>query len=259
MHVRRTPFTPIRILAALAMLLAITAPGVCADEATVPATTSLAIGERARIPVIGSLSEGGDVAITVRFDPNVCRITQAIGADGFALRCSEPEIRSVRSIDPRTTEMVIACPFSISVNADTLVVLELEGVVGVDTVGSIGVSSIAVNGQEIADPTVNTGTVIRRGGIVAVPSTVEGFVGNYPNPFGQRTRVAFVVEDPGTVRFSLCTMQGRLVESFGPFAASAGENAVDLEIIGWQVSAGAYLIRMETESGTYFHPVTVMK
>jgi len=255
---RLSSFSHRLVLAVLALLCAGTGL-YAADEAFVPASTTLGIGQRVRIAVTGSLSTGGNVALTVRFNPSVCRIVRAEGAEGFALRCTSPEVRQNTPTDARTAEAVVICPFSVGITNVTLVILELEGVIGIDTVGSIGVVGITANDVPVIDAQVNVGTVTRTGGIGAIPSTVEGFVGNYPNPFGARTRVAFVVEQPGPVRFALCSSQGRVVEQFGPYEAVAGENAIDLEIISWQVSSGAYLLRMDTERGTYFHPVTVMK
>jgi len=69
----------------------------------------------------------------------------------------------------------------------------------------------------------------------------------------------FVMRAPGTVRCALRTYQGRIVTEVSPFEATAGENSVELAIVPWEVAAGAYVLTLTTDEGTYYHPVTVMK
>ena len=64
---------------------------------------------------------------------------------------------------------------------------------------------------------------------------------------------------PGTVSCALRTYQGRIVTSVASMEATAGENAIELNVIAWELAAGAYVVTITTDEGTYYHPVTVMK
>jgi hypothetical protein len=139
------------------------------------------------------------------------------------------------------------------------VVLELQGVMGVDSVGVLGVDSIAINGEGVPDLVANECQVRRGGGVLGGYTIAQGITGTYPNPFRDRTRVVYVMRAPGTVRCALRTYQGRIVTEIPPVEATAGENAVELAITTWEVAAGAYVVTLTTDEGTYYHPVTVMK
>lgn len=228
-------------------------------EATVPDQLTLEPGAITRIAITGSISEGGDVAVTIRYNPGIVRIVRAVGEESFALRCAAPDVSEPTISSATSASVTVRCRFSIGVSNDTLVVLDLQGVLGTDTVGTLGVETVSVEGVPISGLQANTCSVRRGGGSLGGYTIVQGITGTYPNPFRERTRVVFTMRAPGTVRCALRTYQGRIVTELPPLEATSGENAVELPIIEWQVAAGSYVVTLTTDEGTFYHPVTVMK
>ena len=228
-------------------------------EANVPTQLLLEPGSVARIAITGSLPQGGDVAITIRYNPSVMQIIGARGSETYAIRCAEPQ-RSEPVIESSTRAYVtIRCAFSVGVTNDTLVALDVQGVLGTGSIGALGVDSIAINDVPVLDLAANECEVRRGGGSRGGFTITQGITGTYPNPFRDRTRVVFVMRAPGTVSCALRTYQGRIVTSVAPMEATAGENAIDLNVIAWEIAAGAYVVTITTDEGTFYHPVTVMK
>lgn len=247
-----------RIIAALVFVLG-SLHQMHGAEANVPAQLTLEPGAVARIAITGSLPLGGDVSITVRYNPSIVQIAGARGAETYALRCVAPSVSLPTVTSATSATVTIQCPFSVSIANDTLVVLELQGVMGIDSVGVLGVDSIAINGEGVPDLVANECQVRRNGGVLGGYTIAQGITGTYPNPFRERTRIVYVMRAPGTVRCALRTYQGRIVTEIPPVEATAGENAVELAITTWEVAAGAYVVTLTTDEGTYYHPVTVMK
>lgn len=228
-------------------------------EANVPTQLFLEPGTIARIAVTGSLPQGGDVAITIRYNPSVVRIIGARGSDTYAVRCIAP-VRSEPVIESSTRAYItIRCMGSVGVTNDTIVALDVQGVLGTDSIGTLGVDAIEINDVPVVDLVANECEVRRGGGSRGAFTITQGITGTYPNPFRDRTRVVFVMRAPGTVSCALRTYQGRIVTSVAPMEATAGENAIELNVIAWELAAGAYVVTITTDEGTYYHPVTVMK
>ncbi len=228
-------------------------------EANLPTSLVLEPGSVSRIAITGSLPQGGDVVITIRYNPSVMRIIGARGAETYALRCAQPEISQPQILTASKAIITIRCPFSVGIANDTIVGLDVQGVIGVDSVGTLSVDTVSVNGSPLADLQATACEVRRGGGVLGGYTIAQGITGTYPNPFRERTRVVFVMRAPGTVRCALRTYQGRIVTEVSPFEATAGENSVELAIVPWEVAAGAYVLTLTTDEGTYYHPVTVMK
>lgn len=247
-----------RIIAALILVLG-SLHQMHGAEANVPAQLALEPGATARIAITGSLPTGGDVSITIRYNPSIIQIVGARGAQTYALQCGTISVSQPTVFSATTASVTIQCPFSVSIANDTLAVLDVQGVMGVDSVGVLGVDSIVVNGVGLPDLQSNECLIRRSGGMLGAYTIAQGITGTYPNPFRDRTRIVFVMRQSGTVRCALRTYQGRIVTEIPPVEATAGENAVDLPITVWEVAAGAYVVTLTTDEGTYYHPVTVMK
>ena len=232
---------------------------VTGTEASVPTQLDLEPGATRRIAITGSLPQGGDVAITISYNPSIMQILSASGSDAYALRCATPELSAPTISSASSATVTIRCPFSVGIANDTLVVIDVQGVIGVDTAGVFGVDTISVNGVALADLQANVCQVRRSGGKIGGYTIAQGITGTYPNPFRDRTRVVYVMRAPGTVRCALRTYQGRIVAEMPPVEATSGENALDLMLVAWEVAAGAYVVTITTDEGTYYHPVTVMK
>ncbi len=231
----------------------------CADAVAVTPATNVVLGERSTVYVTGTVSTGGDITMVISYNPLVMRLLSVRGKSSYALLCDVPEVLSDVSVAYNERQITIRCAFGVSVTTDTLAELLIEGAAGADTVGQISVTSLSINGVPQQGLVSEPGFVFRTGGNLGAAQPWQGISGNYPNPFRSTTKLRFSVVSAGTVRVSMLTTQGRLVEEYPPFVAVAGENSFDVEIIAWNVSGGAYILRLVTDSGTYYHPVTVMK
>ncbi|MCX6140759.1 MAG: T9SS type A sorting domain-containing protein [Candidatus Kapabacteria bacterium] len=255
-----SPFRSVAVhLFATIGLLWFTVGSTCAaTEAFVPLTTTLGVGQRMTIAVVGSLDDGPVVRITFRYSPTVLRIVGSNGSGNYGLRCAPLTVIEDRVESVASAVYVVECQFSVMKTNDTLLTLVVEGVGGTDTTGFLRADKIEINGIEKLG-SFNSGEIIRTGGVVAKPVVKEGVTGNYPNPFSSRTRFVYVLEAPGPVSFSIRNAQGGLVQELPTVTGTAGENYLDYELVTWQVANGAYLLQMTTDLGTYFHPMTVMK
>lgn len=229
------------------------------NEVNVPQNTVIAVGQRLTVAVIGTLDVGGSIEVTFRYDPSVMRIVGANGGDGYGLRCVPLEVLENTVESASSAVYTVVCPFSVSIANDTLVTLDIEGVGGEDTVGFLRTDRVVANGLDVTNAAFNTGTVIRTGGVTARQVVKEGITGNYPNPFASRTRIVYVLDADGPVKFIVRNAQGRLVQELATIDALAGENSLDYEHVAWQVAGGVYILQMTTDAGTYYHMMTVMK
>ncbi len=235
------------------------APIRAADEAFVPDLTTLQVGQRVRVAVIGTLEQGGDVKITLRYSPTVMRIMGSQGSGTNAFRCNQLNVVEDRVESAVSAVYIVGCPFTVSITNDTLLTLDIEGIGGADTIGFLRVEKIEANGAEVVGAVFNAGVVVRTGGITTRQVMTNGITGNYPNPFSTHTRFVYTLDAPDVVRLIIRNAQGRLVKELGPFNATAGENHFDYEPDLSQLANGAYLLQLATTNGSYFHPMTVVK
>lgn len=259
MHISIARTIVVHSLAVLGILLGSAVSLFAFNEINVPQNLTLAVGQRIRVAVIGTLDVGGSIEVTFRYDPAVMRIAGANGGEGYGLRCVPLDIVENQVESASSAVFTVRCPFSVSVANDTLVTLDFEGVGGEDTVGFLRTDRVIANGLELTDVAYNTGTVIRSGGVTTRQVVKEGITGNYPNPFTYRTRIVYVMDSAGPVKLIVRNAQGRLVQELATIDALAGENYLDYEHIAWQVAGGAYILQMTTDAGTYYHMMTVMK
>ncbi|MBC8124405.1 MAG: T9SS type A sorting domain-containing protein [Candidatus Kapabacteria bacterium] len=253
----RLAFLQLTVLLGVAMCAV--APIRAADEAFVPVVTTLQVGQRVRVAVIGTLEQGGDIKITFRYNPTVMRIVGSQGSTTNAFRCSQLTVVEDRVESATSAIYTVGCPFSVSIANDTLLTLDLEGIGGSDTVGFLQAEKIEANGVEVVGAMFNSGEVVRTGGITARQKVTMGITGNYPNPFSTHTRFVYTLDAPDVVTLFIRNAQGRLVKEIGPLNATAGENYYDYQPDLSQVANGAYLLQLTTTGGSYYHPMTVMK
>lgn len=114
------------------------------------------------------------------------------------------------------------------------------------------------------------------GGPVTIPVTLEVggtglddrvpesalLYGNFPNPFGQSTRVAFSIPRAGTVRLSVYTVGGRLVRSLPAEHLDAGRHTVTWDGVddtGRRLPAGIYLYRLEAPGRDLFGKMAMLR
>ncbi len=259
MQIPMIPTILVRTIVTLGIFVGVVASLMAENEINVPQNITLSVGERARVAVVGTLDVGGSLEVTFRYDPAVMRILGANGGEGYGLRCNPLEVVENRVESASSAVFTVRCPFSVTIGNDTLVTLDIEGIGGADTVGFLRTDKVIANGLELNNVVYNTGTVVRTGGVTARQVVKEGITGNYPNPFVSRTRIVYVIDAAGPVKFYVSNAQGRLMQELASIEAHAGENYLDYEQVAWQVAGGVYILQMTTEAGTYYHTMTVMK
>ncbi|MBT7616028.1 MAG: T9SS type A sorting domain-containing protein [Calditrichaeota bacterium] len=80
---------------------------------------------------------------------------------------------------------------------------------------------------------------------------------NYPNPFNSTTVIPFSVDKPMDVNLSVYNISGRLIQTLQTGLLNAGHHQVIWD--GKDVSAGIYIVRMQTSANTFFSKMTLIK
>ena len=90
----------------------------------------------------------------------------------------------------------------------------------------------------------------------AAPGTPEQ-LSNFPNPFNPVTTIRFGLAEAASVRLTVYDMLGREVKVLVDNALAEGSHEVSFEASG--LSSGMYLYRLETPTGVYVRPMTLLK
>lgn len=227
-----------------------------------PSETILRYGQTTRIVVSGALDAGtsGTVRLSFAYPPTVIRIRQVVGDASYALKCPNVRIVSNTVTDRTTATLVVECDNVAEASTGLLCAIDVEGLAGPDTIGTLNPLELVVNGQVQGDAALTSGTVRVQGGPGGgtVP-LVEGILGNYPNPFRDMTRIEYAMEGPGLAHFTVRDMSGRMFVKLDPIQSDAGLQSFELRPEAWELSSGAYLLQMTTDRGTYFHSFMIMK
>lgn len=80
---------------------------------------------------------------------------------------------------------------------------------------------------------------------------------NYPNPFNSTTVIPFSVDQPMDVNLSVYDINGRLMQTLKNGMVNAGQHEVIWD--GKEVSAGIYIVRMQTSTENFFSKMTLIK
>lgn len=80
---------------------------------------------------------------------------------------------------------------------------------------------------------------------------------NYPNPFAGATTISYTLHRPGPVRLQVFDANGRLVRTLVDAVRPAGSNQATFDAGG--LSAGTYLYRLETQSGSRTRSMVVLR
>jgi Secretion system C-terminal sorting domain len=103
-----------------------------------------------------------------------------------------------------------------------------------------------------APPTNNTEMLASGGFEERIPGNIPGGeklqLGNYPNPFSDRTTVRFTLPEAGSATVEIFDMNGRRVRSLYDGSLNAGTH--ELVFDAGQLSSGAYLCRLLTSTGS---------
>ncbi len=80
---------------------------------------------------------------------------------------------------------------------------------------------------------------------------------NYPNPFNPTTAIRFDLPEASAVRLAVFDILGREVKVLADGPMTAGQHEVQFD--AGQLPSGTYLYRLETSSGSYSRPMSLLK
>ena len=111
--------------------------------------------------------------------------------------------------------------------------------------------------QEFADESVIRSRTLKVGlGTLELPTTVE-LVGNSPNPFSTSTEVYFRVLETTSLRLSVWSLSGHLIEVLAAETREPGLHRIPFE--AGVLPSGAYFLRLESNEGVQTHKLVVSR
>lgn len=228
-----------------------------ATDVRLPDTVRIRPQQKIRIPVAGKLPKLGEVVATIQYTPGVVSISNVEGQASYALTCSAFGL--VSASQTRSESVVEAsCGSGGAGVHDTLFAIEIEGVYSSDTLGTLRIAGLKLDGVPL-EVTSNECTVIREGGLLGGLTTPTNITGNYPNPFSTSTTLSYSVTSQQSVTINVRTIQGRMVRSFTDVAAMPGENEFTMNFLQSDIGSGRYLVELITKEATVYHTIAVMR
>ncbi|MGB0932553.1 MAG: T9SS type A sorting domain-containing protein, partial [Chitinophagales bacterium] len=92
-----------------------------------------------------------------------------------------------------------------------------------------------------------------RGGCKTVEGQENRMLGVYPNPFGAQTSIEFILAESSKVWLSVYSMDGRKVAELLQGEEVEGELLQRMDFDAEQLQNGAYILKLQTESGERFY------
>ncbi len=229
------------------------------DEVRVPAETSGAPGQVLRVMVSGTISEDGSSRITLEYPHQIVSIRALTGSGLWAYRCVAPTIVENVAIDADRSRLVVECDNVLAKTNGQLFAVDVQFLQGSEAIGLLVPTALRQNGVDVADAVFTSGVVKRLGGGVIQDPNAEGITTIYPNPVATGATVAFVMRAAGVAHMQVRDTRGRLVQVLKDVSATAGQNVVALDLLMSELSTGAYILQLGTDSGSYMYPFVVQK
>lgn len=236
------------------------------------ADTLIPRGQIYKIPLIGQIDAVDFQSITLEFefDANIIDIKQqAIIEEGNLLQDQTLSI----NINLSDLENATASITSMNANAGNGIFcyIEVEGLVGPDSITQIIPTSFKINGQDVEEAELTQGT-IKVPGLPIIPGFIDEIKQNWPNPFwgatifefsvAEETSIEFVIYDisgklSGSIPSDLTSIYYRIYDNTGEYNLDDGEKLpkgnyyLQLVPLQGEFSAGLYYIFMKTSRGVY--------
>ncbi len=89
------------------------------------------------------------------------------------------------------------------------------------------------------------------------PEPVSEIVGNYPNPFSNKTTIEFELDEPAAVRLTLWDVSGKRLAVILDQSMSAGQHSHTLS--ARDLPSGTYFLRLEADNASDSHQIVVLR
>ena len=197
----------LKIFVALFFFL-MTAVGATAESTISLKDTSLKSGEKIFLPIESTFNNKtvNSVKLKLVYNALVIDFPSVLAGDGFAMKCKSPVVtRDFTDITQAT--ITISCDSIDAASSVLLCALEIEGLVGPDSVTYIKPDSLFINGV------YENAYIFRNGKVTVIGDPVfqrypEGLGMNYPNPVEFYTVFPFTIDTETPVNFYIYKESG---------------------------------------------------
>jgi hypothetical protein len=234
--------------------------------------TIIPIGERYYIPVVGNMNlpNSGNIKISIIYNALNLDIKSAIGGENYGFTDNNLKIERIyHKWD--SSEVKISSNGFIANFIGILFLLQIEALVGPDSITTLKPISLVVDGNKI-DCEFRSAKIYTKSPIVQ-QKYIENLSYFYPNPFDYEATVKFTIEEQTNVEFYIYNTDGRKIatiptntgdyrysifnekdekiEITNDLILSKGTYKLIFSPIVTKFSAGIYYFVMKTKNGTY--------
>jgi len=223
--------------------------------------TTVPRGSIYKINVTGKIepSNSTSVKIVFTYDARIIDIKAVNGGTAFALNCNPLSTTfDLSRLD--SAKLEISCN-NISTDKNVICSIDVEGLVGPDSIGYLAPKEIYVDGKLQVGTNLSGGR-IEVPGYPIIQKYVERLGQNYPNPFGGMTTFPFVIDRSTNLKFYIYSTAGQLIVSsetdesnFAVYFISSG-GKIKKNINNETFTTGKYLLEFSPSltfsQGSYF-------
>lgn len=225
--------------------------------------TTITRGITSQIFIYGTVTDENISSIRIVFEYNTLDlfVHSANGSEAYSMKCDKPVLTT--NLDDLTKSKVsVSCNDILKVQDGIICVLNIEGLVGPDTVSSIKLDSIFING-DYYNITVKDSGIINVPGMPVIQNYPEGIGYNYPNPLYEETIFDISIHEPTKVQFIVYALDGSFVFSnekpIEMLELSFYKNSEEIPIgnLNQKLDKGSYKLKfkpdnMQFSSGEYY-------
>jgi hypothetical protein len=206
-------------------------------------------GKAYYIPITGTIQDADlkSISISFEFDAHNIDIKYAIGRENYAIKCDTAKpIFNFDDLEHATA--TINCSDLRAVENDTICMLLVEGLAGPDTLTTLTINEIKLNGGVLSDAEINDGKIKVPNRIGFKDITRIGY--NFPNPFAEQTWFKIQLDYDTKLKFYVYSSLGRLALESGKnewMKLSRVEGGSHSEITDWdqELDKGKYELKLE--------------
>jgi hypothetical protein len=171
--------------------------------------TTIPQGKLFYVPITGTIQQDDleSLSISFSFDALNLDIKHIVGGENYAIKCDT--VQAVLNLsDLRNSTAKIECSDTRSISNDTICWLLVEGLAGPDTVSTLSINEIMINGGVLSDAEINSG-------LITVPNRydfreVTSIGNNFPNPFAEQSKFKIQLKEKSKIEFFVYSSLGKL-------------------------------------------------
>lgn len=235
--------------------------------------TTVKTGDKFSLQLKGDLEEKNINSIEIKLDFNAYNldIKSAEGDTNYALKCLNPAY-SFDLNNLANSKMDIFCDDIQIINNSIFCTIYLEALSGPDSLTTITIDYIKINGKTIEDAELKPGTIKIIGESI-MQNYPEGLGLNFPNPFNDFTKFQISISKSTKVKFQIYSLSGKyllednlkknmlklsLVKNKQEIpitslneVLSRGNYYLTIQPDGTRFANGEYYLLMSTDQGSY--------